>query len=465
MDRLDVLHVARRRVGFKLRPVVPAVLVSILVLGLAGTAAKGPVLADESARTLGPVVGAVTHNSAKVFVRTGASSLVKIRYDTDPELSSYLESAVVTTKTSRDYTAQINLPSLSPSTTYYLDIVVDGRGQLEAPYPRFKTFPAPGTVSPFRFVVLTDFKRADNPGLRDFDTFENASAEQPDFVYIGGDFDHRNPTTLLEKAQMFKDLYGSVNTYGDFVSEILRKYPVAHNWDDHDCGEDNADKTYPWKLQSLKVLNYYFPLYPITRNGDWQTFSYGHADFFLLDSRSQRDPFADPQGPEKSMLDGDDLGPEGQLEWLLNGLLESTATWKFVLTPVLFNPTNDSPDSWMGYPDERALIVDHIRMNDIEGVILIAGDRHAGGIDDGTNSDFPEMLVPQANRNSCPPWFDTLGTWSEGIYYDEDLMCNGYGVVSVLTDPDRVLLEVKDETGATRLSYTVPAEPAESLSP
>ena len=33
--------------------------------------------------------------------------------------------------------------------------------------------------------------------------------------------------------------------------------------------------------------------------------------------------------------------------------------------------------------------------------------------------------------------------------------CNGYIVVTVVTNPDRLLLEVKDENGNIRLSYVI----------
>jgi alkaline phosphatase D len=403
----------------------------------------------------------VTRDSAEVFVRTDSEAEVQIRYGTEPDLSDGQESSVSTVAAWRDYTTQISLTSLDPSTTYYLDVLVNGQSQLTPPYPQFKTFPPFGVSTPFKFVVLTDFKRADSDRVPDTPVFREASNERPDFVYIGGDFDHRDPTSLAEKRQMFKDLYTPANDYEDFVFEILRRYAMVHNWDDHDYASDNADRTYPYKARSLRVLKEYFPVYPCTQYGDWQKFSYGHVDFFLLDSRSQRDPWTDPQSREKSMLDGDDLDAAGQLWWLKRGLRSSAATWKFILTPVVFNPTNPVLDSWSGCRHERRKIVNFVQRSNIKGVILISGDRHAGAVDDGTNSGFPEMLVPAANMNSCNSTGSAnlpLGIWSEGTYGGEippPSLCRGYGVVTVLTNPDRVILEVKDEYGTTQVSHTV----------
>src|ERR1041384_6273454 len=44
------------------------------------------------------------------------------------------------------------------------------------------------------------------------------------------------------------------------------------------------------------------------------------------------------------------------------------------------------------------------------------------------------------------------GEWGEGGFRS---VCRGYGMVTVLTNPDRVRLESKDEHGVVRLSYTV----------
>src|SRR5581483_2372853 len=272
------------------------------------TAAGGAVL------THGPVVGAVTNNTARVFARTSQGARVRVRYGKKPDLSDAVKSATQQTGAAHDFTTIIPLAGLTPSTVYYVDILVNGVSQLHRPYPQFRTFPAPGTFTAFKFVVLTDFGEngSKQPPLANaVPTFDNAAAENPAFVLIGGDFGHNNMQTLEDKRRQFRNLY-SINSpaapLNSFVKKILRRFPVAHLWDDHDYGAENSDKTYPLKKRSLQVLQEYFPVYPVTAYGDWQKFSYAQADFFLLDSRSQRDPDSDPDLANKSMLDGDQLG-------------------------------------------------------------------------------------------------------------------------------------------------------------
>jgi alkaline phosphatase D len=193
---------------------------------------------------------------------------------------------------------------------------------------------------------------------------------------------------------------------------------------------------------------------PSASYGIWQYFQYANVDFFVLDGRSQRDPNTDPDDTNKSMLDGNNLGPVGQLEWLKQGLLNSTARWKIIFSSVPTNPTVKLFDSWGAFQTEWNNLKQFIQTNQISGIVFVSGDLHMGGIDNGNASGFPEMVVPSPNLPGCLS-SDSPGNWSEGIYYNSTGSCKGYGVVTVLINPDRLLFEVKDENGNTRLSYVI----------
>ena len=404
--------------------------------------------------THGPVVGGVTDSSANVFVRTDQETSVALRYGTDPNLVTYAVSQTLQTSSADDFTSIIPLVSLTAETTYYMNVVVNGVPQFASPpYPSFKTFAPSGTSRKFNFIVLTDFTNVRNL-VDTVQTFDSAAAENPVFAFIGGDFDHRQPADLSAKRKMFKDLY-DVNTpyMSDFVSLILRKTPIIHQWDDHDAGANNIDKTYPnWNL-SQTVFQEYVPSYPFpsVTPGIWQKFSYAQMDCFVLDCRSQRDPELDPDDASKSMLDGNNLGAAGQLQWLENGLLTSTARWKIIFTSVITNPTTKFPEGWAGYQTEWNSLKDFINTNNIQGVVFISGDLHLGAIDNGTAAGFPEMCVSQPNGlGGCPT--APAGTWSQG-YYEE--MCSGFGLVKILNHPDRLILQAMDEFGNTKVSYNI----------
>ena len=163
------------------------------------------------------------------------------------------------------------------------------------------------------------------------------------------------------------------------------------------------------------------------------------------------------------MLDGNALGATGQLEWLKEGLLASTAEWKVIFTSVVTNTGTKFPDGWAGYQTEWQALRSFINSNNIQNVVFISGDLHQASIDDGTNAGFPEMCVPQANASKggyCatgPP-----GNWSEGYYNDT---CSGYSLVTVSEDPDALTLQTANEFGTIELSYTITAAPAVTPTP
>ena len=413
--------------------------------------------------THGPVTGGVDANDAEVFTRTSDVATVAIQYSTDPGMANPTTSSPVTTSSASDFTSIISLTSLSPETPYYLNVLVNGVPQLSSPYPTFTTFPVSGSVRQFNFVYLTDFaaQSTQATGVA-FTAFAHAAAESPKFAYIGGDFDHSGPITLNAKRTMFKTLYDPTQAgLADFVNLILRGMPIAHQWDDHDSGPDNDSKTYNgWNL-SYQVFREYVPMYntPALPPAVYQKFNYAQVDFFSLDNRSQRNDEYEIDNQHKSMLDGNHLGPNGELAWLKNGLLSSTATWKVVLSSVVTNPTTRFTDGWAGYQTEWNALRGFIQKNNIKNVVVLAGDLHFGGIDNGVASGLPEMLVGNVNidtgTSTCRA--GNVGKWSEGTYYNDQGPCYQYGLVQVLTNPDRLVLQDKDAQGNVRVSYTLNA--------
>ncbi len=413
-----------------------------------------PLLA--AVQTDGPLVGAVTDTSAKVFVRTDGAAFVVIEFSEDAALTSPLQTAPVLIGEDTDFTTLITLSSLKPETRYFYRVLVDGFPQQIAPFPSFTTFPLPGTAKDFRFAILADLINTKKYPTVPAPVYAQVTAESPAFILQIGDFDHRDPQTLDEMRWMHREVRGLYTASGfDFFYYLAPRFPLFHVYDDHDYGANNGDKTFPGRADAMRAFREYYPSPDLANptGGIWYKFTYGQAEFFMLDLRSQRDPSTDPDGPEKSMLDGDHI-PDGQKDWLKAGLLASTARWKFLISTVCFNPTCKPRDSWGAYNTERTEILDFIRQNNIQGVILISADLHSGGgIDDGTFAGLPELNVPHTNLLSGDS--GPKGTWSEGIISGNNGNA-GYGLVTVLTNPDRIVLEAKGVQGELRKRLVIP---------
>ena len=428
--------------------------------------------------THGPIVGATTPNSAKIFLRTNESAVVDIIYSANPDLSAFNISVPFKTTADTDFAKIFQLIDLTPSTVYYYIPRLNGIPALPLPYPSFTTFPST-YPSEFSFLVFTDFSDHIRPQWGNGPAIRSAGREKAEFALIGGDFSHSERQTLEGKRDIYKKMYDCNNTAQDLCKNIYRKMPIFHIWDDHDIGANNADKNYANKDIALQVYKEYMPAPPLANPnaGIWYSFRYGQAEFFMLDVRSQRDPNSDPDGPSKSMLDGNNLGVQGQLLWFKNALKSSTARWKFIMSGSVFNPTTKGPpqaqDSWGAFRTEHDDLVAFIKNNGINGVIVLSGDLHTGGaFDDGTNSGLIEFNVPHANLSPCfaDTFVKVFGNWT---YILSGYGNPGYGQIEVKTNPARVILNLKSYDGSLRKAWIIdensmtsidgPFEPIEDL--
>ena len=411
-----------------------------------------------------PIVGGVSDTQAKIWFRTDLESDVAVEYSTAADLTGSTSTPVLTTQDVNDFTGIVTLAELLPETRYYYRIRVDGVPQQVTNFPTWTTFATAGRDREFSFAVAADVQSGVNYPNLPAPVYAQIAADAPSFVMQIGDFDHRNPKTLSSMRTMHRDVRGPAMASGaDFAEHISDAFPLFHMWDDHDYGKNDGDKLFAGRASALLAFQEYFPTptLPNPTAGVWHSFSFAQADFFMLDLRSQRDPHSDPEGHDKSILDGDNIA-NGQKNWLQAGLLSSTAAWKFVITTVPFNPTVQKKDGWAEYDTERQEILDFITANHIHGVVLISADMHyGGGIDNGAISGLPEINVPHTNMLAHHS--DTTsqpGTWSEGILSGEGKP--GYTLIRVT--PTEVILENKGVDGVVRQSLTLSDIPVRGFS-
>jgi alkaline phosphatase D len=356
------------------------------------------------------------------------------------------------TAVSSDFTSIHSITGLEAETRYYYRVYVDGQLQPMAVHS-FQTFSPMGVTRNFSFAVAADVINVGTNPTVGAPVYAALAADDPLFMLQIGDFDHRNPGGLIQMRTMHRQVLGpSTATGADFDRYIAPNMAVFHVWDDHDYGMNNGDKTFAGRTAALQAYREYYAT-PTLPNpaGIWHSFGAGQIDVMMLDVRSQRDPVSTPDGPGKSMLDGDNIS-NGQKAWLKAALLNSTATWKFIVTPVTFNPTTKPADAWGGYATERNEIVNFIRMNNISGVIFVSGDLHSGGaIDNGANAGFPEVSVPHTNLNTNQKASGPAGTWSEGLITG----IGNPGYVLITVSGSQATLQVKGIDGLVKKSLTL----------
>jgi len=445
----------------------------------------------------GIAVGDVTSQSAQLWLRTDGAMTVQIEWapvavwDRVSKLATAVapvaRTPLFTTSEETDFTLTIPLEGLASATRYRWYVFVGTKGRegtsteaRSAARGEFRTLPDAKSHAPVTFAWSGDLGGPGHcrRGAAGYPIFDVMRAQPLDFFLFLGDSIYGDSlcpsspnepgadflaTTLAEYRARHRDQRGA-----EALRRFLGSVPVYVIWDDHEVRNNFArpfDSHMPAGRQALRE---YWPirvasddphrLYRTVRAG-------ADLEFFILDTRQYRSANADRDGPAKTMLG------ERQLQWLLSGLTESTATWKVIVTTVPLSipkgGTADVPgnDGWAGGADgtgferERQMIVDHILGQRVKNVVFLAGDVHyvqANAYDpngDGT-ADFHEFAA--GPLSAAPGRLTPASVELRPTTLINESGYMNFGLVRVAKSSFDVT--VLDESGATRFAYHLSAK-------
>ncbi|MDQ6989927.1 MAG: alkaline phosphatase D family protein [Mariprofundaceae bacterium] len=166
-----------------------------------------------------------------------------------------------------------------------------------------------------------------------------------------------------------KALMARVSTY-----MTLDDHEIEDNWPNHASQKDMMRK-YPAAMHAYQVYQAsHSPLLTVDKhcklkgNNDkfYYTFSDGCCDFFVTDSRTERNL------QQQTMLS------EVQIHALLDWLQDDSGKAKLVVTSVPFFPDTKKSgcDKWGAFTKQRDIIIQCIQENHIQKVVFLSGDVH-----------------------------------------------------------------------------------------
>lgn len=325
----------------------------------------------------GPMLGAMTDASVRVWVRTANESKVTVRVflaaDIDDKAAPIATGSARTVK-AMDHTGIVEISGLNPATRYRYDVLADDASLLGVNRPEFETFPRTASSSKVRVG------------------FGGCAANIPEHERMWDTIASFHPLAMLMLGDnVYIDLpeeAGALHRYTYYQRQsrpefrrLAQSVPIFSIWDDHDAAIDDVwlgpyrDRP-AWKPSMLQLQkeNWNNPSYgDADWPGCWYKFSIADVEFFMLDCRYYRtNPFAS----ERTML-----GPV-QKKWLLAELKKSNATFKVIASAVAWadGAKPGSRDTWEGFPEEREEIFSLIDQSAIDGVVLLSADRHRSDI-------------------------------------------------------------------------------------
>lgn len=321
----------------------------------------------------GPMIAFSDPFEVGIWVQTRGPAMVAVRFW--PRKAPSEVRQVGPQRTGRDDIALVRLTGLARDSAYAYEVHVNG-APVDLSWPtEFRTRPARvygGGASDFRFA-FGSCAYVNNPAMDEtygagYRIFRAVDALHPDFMLWLGDNVYLRDEEWTAESSM-RSRYRHTRSLPE-LQPLLARTPQYAIWDDHDFGPNDSDWTFPLRKASLRVFADYWPARayaPAGPPGAYQRFSWSDVDFFLVDDRYHRDPKA----VGRSMLGA------AQMEWLLEGLASSQATFKVVaIGSQSFSPHMNF-ESWGHFPEERQRFLDFLAEKRVEGVVLLTGDRHA----------------------------------------------------------------------------------------
>jgi alkaline phosphatase D len=414
MARLSLVTDARRPMLFMAILIVLSLALAACLPAPQATVKQGAVQTlaqqtDTPAITHGPISGEISATGAVLWARGSGAGDLQFDVAESADFAAVVMTATVAIDAATDFTGKTPIDGLAADTTYYYRVaLVTGDVTSQRAAGQFTTAPATTTAAPLNFVFGACLGGQNY--CRDKATgwviFDQMAAAQPDFFMITGDSIYVDTACDGDKnvpgaEGPFHDLEGYRTRYryhleDTHYAEFLATTPVYTTWDDHELINDfGGPQIKSLNADLLKAgTQAYFEYWPLTGNAEepnriYRQIRYGaHADFFILDTRSYRDPNVNWDPHPRTLKPKTMLGAE-QFAWLQQGLADSDATWKFIVTSVpLAYPTGfpqpevDGRDGWAnytersGYESELLALTFYLATHNIRNVVFLAGDTH-----------------------------------------------------------------------------------------
>ena len=368
-----------------------------------------PVFSQKNILQSGPMVGYSEMREVMLWIQTTKEAKVHFEYWKKDNKEKRYKTTPAQAIKENAYVVKSIADQLEEGKEYNYEVFVNNK-LIPRPYPlSFKSqalfhwrTDAPDFSFAFGSCNYVNDSLYDRPGKPyggGYEIFESIYQKHPDFMIWGGDnvylreADWTTTTGILYRnthtrsLPQLQPLLGSVHHYA--------------TWDDHDFGPNDSDRSFYNKEKTTEA----FKLFWANSNsgvpeagGIASTFVWNDVQFFLLDDRTFRSPNKRATG-EKTYLG------EKQLNWLIDGLVYSHATFKIIVCGgQVLNPAMVY-ENYANYSDERKKLLEAIASEKIKGVVFLSGDRH-----------FTELSKLERENNLYPLYDLTISPLTSSSY-------------------------------------------------
>lgn len=337
----------------------------------------------------GPMLGYNTMREVAVWVQVDKESSLQLRYwpkGSYPVIAKL--SQAVETSDRKTNTALLIAELLEPGTSYQYEIFANGKTlSVEGPLTfttqslwHWRENPPAFNFLAGSCMYINDpaYDRPGKPYGGQYEILKKMANEEADFMMWLGDNIYLREADWNSRSGIY---YRNKHTRQiPELQPLLRSMHHYAIWDDHDYGPNDSDGTYWNKHITLEAFKDFWanPNYGVAGlGGVTGVFTWNDCQYFLLDNRWHREA----QDP-----DNDLLGKE-QIDWLINSLRGSKASFKFICVGGQLLSDFQKYENHAIFVKERAYIIRQLDKYNIKGVIILNGDRHSSEISKHTTAD------------------------------------------------------------------------------
>ncbi len=327
----------------------------------------------------GPMPCHSAMREVSIWLQLDTIAELKVKYWPQNNPKDFHFSQVVKTNYSSAHTALLIADSLEPSTKYNYQIWVNQNPvtvidslffksqtlwQYRSDPPELKLI-----AGSCAYINEEQYDRPGSPYGGNYEIFSHMTNEKADAMLWLGDNIYLRESDWDSRSGIYKRY-----THTRLQPELQAFLRSTHHyaiWDDHDYGPNDADRSYNGKYWTREAFKHFWgnPSYGENNEGTYTQFTLSDCHFFMLDNRWWRSPNKRKTGTREI------LG-EQQLNWLIDALKNSQASFKFVCIGGQVLNTAAVYENYAGYTNERDKLLQLLDEEEIKNVIFLTGDRH-----------------------------------------------------------------------------------------
>lgn len=400
--------------------------------------------AQQSLLQSGPMVGYSEMKEVSLWIQTKAEAKVKIGYwEKDfPKTKFYTKEYLTSDKLA--FSTKLIADQVSHGKKYQYEVYINSK-LLKFNYPlEFQSqtlfqhrFNAPDFSFALGSCTYINDSLDDRPGTPfggGYEIFNSIYQKKPNFMLWLGDNLYLREPDWNSRTGIYKRY-----THARSLPELQPMLANMHHyaiWDDHDYGPNDCDRSFWNKNITEEAFNAFWcnPNTNVTgKGGITGTFVWNDCQFFMMDDRWFRSP------NRRNNIEKSYLGEE-QLNWLIDALTFSKATFKFicvggqVLNPVV------TKENYSIYKEELSQLLGAIEEAKIPGVIFFSGDRHHTEI-----TKLPRNNAYPLYDITVSPLLSRVNDRNEANYLREEgtiVREKNFGVVNIVGEPENRTLKI-----------------------